>query len=98
MKKKTAAIFFLNQGFGAGSVILQNWAIALVPFGFLAFINALEGTKYLFVLIFTILLSLTQPFWAKRAGLKEEISKKILFQKIIAILFIGAGLTLLAFR
>jgi len=56
LKKKTAAIFFLNQGFGAGSVILQNWAIALVPFGFLAFINALEGTKYLFVLIFTILL------------------------------------------
>ena len=84
-------IFLFNQGIGAGAFILQNWAIALVPLGFLAFINALEGTKYLFLLIFTILLALKFP-----KILKEEISKKILFQKIIAILLIGGGLVLLA--
>ena len=90
-QKKTGTIFLFNQGIGAGAFILQNWAIALVPFGFLAFINALEGTKYLFLLIFTILLALKFP-----KILKEEISKKILFQKIIAILLIGGGLVLLA--
>jgi len=90
-QKKTGTIFLFNQGIGAGAFILQNWAIALVPLGFLAFINALEGTKYLFLLIFTILFALKFP-----KILKEEISKKILFQKIIAILLIGGGLVLLA--
>jgi len=52
----------------------------------------LEGTKYVFLLIFTILLSLKLP-----QILKEEISRKILFQKIIAILLIGLGLSLIAF-
>jgi hypothetical protein len=90
-KKKTAGIFLFGQTFGAGSVILQNWAIALVPLGFLAFINALEGTKYIFLLIFTILIS-----FKFSKILKEEISRKILFQKILAILLIGGGLVLLA--
>jgi len=89
-QKKTGTVFLFNQGIGAGAFILQNWAIALVPLGFLAFINALEGTKYLFLLIFTILLALKFP-----KILKEEISRKILFQKILAILLIGGGLVLL---
>ncbi len=89
-QKKTGTIFLFNQGIGSGAFILQNWAIALVPLGFLAFINALEGTKYLFLLIFTILLALKFP-----KILKEEISRKILFQKILAILLIGGGLALL---
>jgi len=89
-QKKTGTVFLFNQGIGAGAFILQNWAIALVPLGFLAFINALEGTRYLFLLIFTILLALKFP-----KILKEEISRKILFQKILAILLIGGGLVLL---
>jgi len=94
-KKKTVGIFLFGQSLGAGSMILQNWAIALVPLSLLAFINALEGTKYVFLLIFTILLSLTQPFLAKKTGLKEEISKKVILQKILAIFLIGAGLSIL---
>jgi drug/metabolite transporter (DMT)-like permease len=89
-QKKTGTIFLFNQALAAGAFILQNWAIALVPLGLLAFVNALEGTKYVFLLIFAIMLSLKFP-----KVLKEEISQKILSQKIIAILFIGAGLALL---
>lgn len=89
-QKKTGTFFLFNQGMGAGAFILQNWAIALVPLGFLAFINALEGTKYVFLLIFTTFLSLKFP-----QILKEKISRKILLQKIIAILLIGGGLFLL---
>ncbi|KPJ73403.1 hypothetical protein AMJ48_01455 [Parcubacteria bacterium DG_74_1] len=89
-KKKTAGIFLLGQSFGAGSVILQNWAIALAPLGVLAFINALEGTKYIFILILAILIS-----WKFPQILKEEFSKKVLIQKIIAISLIGVGLALL---
>jgi drug/metabolite transporter (DMT)-like permease len=96
--KKTAAIFLSNQAAGASANILQNWAVALAPLVCVPFINALQGIQYAFLLVFTVLLSLTQPLWAKRAGLKEEISRKIIFQKIIAILIIGGGLALLTFK
>ena len=90
-QKRTGIIYLSNQVLGAGAFILQNWAIALVPLGSLVFINALEGTKYLFLLILTAFLSLKFP-----AILKEKFSKKIILQKIIAILFICAGLAVLA--
>lgn len=90
--KKTTAIFITNQAAGAGANILQNWAIALAPLAYVAIINALQGVQYVFLLIFTIFLSLKLP-----QIVKEEISKGILFQKIVAILFIGLGLVILAF-
>jgi len=96
--KKTAALFLSNQTVGAGASILQNWAIFLAPISYIALINALQGTQYLFLLIFTLIISLTWPFWAKRTGIKEEISKKILLKKLLAILLIGIGLALLAFK
>ena len=92
-QKKTGVIFILNQSVGGGAFILQNWAIALVPVAFLPFINALEGTKYIFLLILVTLFSLKFP-----QILREKISKEILFQKIIAISLIIIGLTLLAFK
>jgi drug/metabolite transporter (DMT)-like permease len=91
LERKTATIFLFDQAIGALAFVLQNFAVALAPFGFLAFINALEGTKYLFLLIFSILLSLKFP-----QILKEEISRKILIQKIVAIFLIGIGLAILA--
>ncbi|MFH1841422.1 MAG: hypothetical protein ABH800_01510 [Candidatus Nealsonbacteria bacterium] len=86
-QRKTGFLFLLNQSVGAGASLLQNWAIALVPLSYLAFVNALEGVKYIFVLLFAFLLPKI---------LKEEISKGIIVQKIVAILFIGAGLLILS--
>lgn len=93
IQKQSFRFFFWGQTFGAGSAFLQNWAIALVPVSFLAFVNALEGIKYLFILIFVILLSLRFPDL-----FKEESSKKAVLEKVLAILLISAGLVLLAFR
>lgn len=90
-QKKTGSIFILNQALGGAAFILQNWAIALVPLGFLAFINALEGTKYIFLLLSASLISLRFP-----KALKEKISKEIISQKIIAILLLIVGLIILA--
>lgn len=92
---KITSIFLFNQSLGAVSGILQNFAIFLAPLSYIALINALQGVQYLFLLILVIFLSLTRPIWTKKVGLKEEISKEILLQKITAILFIGAGLFLL---
>ncbi len=90
-QKKTGAFFLFNQAMGGGAFILQNWAIALVPLAFLPFISALEGTKYIFLLILASLISFKLP-----QLLKEEISKEVILQKVAAILLIGGGLALLA--
>ena len=84
LQKKTAAIFLSSQAAGGGANILQNWAVALVPLTYVAFINALQGIQYAFLLIFTIFFSFKFP-----QILKEEITKQVLLQKIIAILLIG---------
>ncbi len=89
-QKKTAGIFLSNQAMGITANILQNWAIALAPLAYVAVINALQGTQYAFLLILTVFLSLKFP-----KILKEEISKEIIFQKIVAILLIGMGLVIL---
>jgi drug/metabolite transporter (DMT)-like permease len=90
--RRTAILFVSNQGLGALASILQNWAIALAPLAYIAIINALQGTQYVFLLIFALILSFKFP-----QIIKEEVSKEIILQKIIAILLIAGGLALLAF-
>jgi drug/metabolite transporter (DMT)-like permease len=85
--KKTGVIFILTQATGALAVILQSWSIALVDVIYISFISALQGLQYFFLFIFSL-------FFYKR--LKEKITKKIIFQKISAIILIIIGLTLLA--
>lgn len=93
LKLKTTGIFIGNQIVGSSGAVLQNWAIALAPLVYVAFINSLQGIQYVFLLIFTMLFSFKLP-----KILKEEISKGIILQKIIAILLIGGGLVLLAIK
>ena len=88
--KKTAIIFLSNQAAGAGATVLQNWAIYLAPLIYVPFVNALQGVQYVFILILTVFLSFKFP-----KILKEEVSKEVLLQKIIAILSIGIGLAIL---
>ncbi len=93
MLPKKTDLFLFNQGIGAVATIGQHWAIALAPLVYLSIINALAGIQYAFLLIFSVLISLKFP-----QILKEEISRKALIQKIVAIFLIGTGLTLLALK
>lgn len=83
-------IFLGNQAFGGVATVLQNWAVALAPLSLVAFINALQGIQYVFLLIFSVFLSVKFPRF-----LKEETSGGVIFQKIIAVLVIGVGLAIL---
>ena len=85
-KGKTVGVFAANQAAGAGANLLQNWAIALAPLVFIPVINALQGSQYVFLLLLTILFSFKFPNL-----LKEEVSAKVLGQKIIATALIAAG-------
>jgi len=89
--KKVALPFLLAKGAGSLGSVLQNGAIFLAPVAFLPFINALAGVQYVFLIIIATLFCFKFP-----RVLKEEISKKALAQKIIAILLIAIGLSLFA--
>lgn len=88
-KAKILPLFILSQIIGAGAVFLQHWVIYLVPLMHLAFFNAIEGTRYVFLLIFTWVISIKFP-----KILEEKISFFILIQKVLSILLIIAGLIL----
>ncbi len=93
IQKKSLAIVAANQTVGAGAGVLQNWAIALAPLAYVAFINALQGVQYAFLLVLSIFIS-----WKFPHILKEFISKRIIIQRVIAILLIALGLVLLAIQ
>ena len=90
--KKTQAVFLGAQLCGGAANFLQSFAISLTPFAFLATVNSLRGIQYVFLFLITLFLTVFFP-----KILKEEISKGILIQKIIAIVLIVAGLALLVF-
>lgn len=85
-QKKTMGIFAVNQIAGAGANLLQNWAIALAPLVFIPIINALQGIQYAFLLILSVLLSFKLP-----ELLREEISARVIGQKVAAVVLLAAG-------
>lgn len=87
---KTLWIFLGNQGMGGFAFVLQNFAVSLAPLGLLSFVNALEGTKYVFVLILSLFASLKFP-----EALKEDFSRSVIFQKTLSVILIIAGLVIL---
>lgn len=85
---KTAPLPFLaNQAMGGAGAILQNYAVFLAS---AALVGALQGVQYAFLLILIVLLSRRFP------QLKEELSRRAIIQKVLAIIFIGVGLVILA--
>ncbi len=88
-KKKNNFLVFLNQIIGSSGFILQNYAIFL---GSVVLVNALQGVQYAFLLIISAVIALWRP-----KLLKETFSKRIVFQKSLAVIFIGLGLYFLTF-
>lgn len=88
LKIKTISLFLSNKILGSVAFVLLNYAIFL---GSVTLVNALQGAQYVFLLLIAVILSIKFP-----QILREQISQGILFQKIIAILFIGAGVSILA--
>lgn len=91
--QRVSILFILGQAFGGLGVILQQYAIFLAEPYQVPLINALEGIRYVFLLVFVFLLAALSP-----RLLREEVGDKTLFQKVIAILLIGGGLALLTLK
>lgn len=86
-QKKNLWIFLFNQGLGAVSFLLQNYAIALGP---VAVINALQGFQYgLMIVLGFIFGRFVKVF-------RSDLSLRIVVQKISALVFISVGLYFIA--
>jgi uncharacterized membrane protein len=89
-KKKSlviGSVFISNKILAAGSFLLLNYAINL---GSVSVVNALQGTQYLLLLLLAVMVS---AWWPKL--FKEEISRVVMGQKVLGIIFLGAGLAFL---
>lgn len=89
--QKGGKAFLWVQIIGSLGNILQNFAISLVKLSAVSLITALQGVQYLFLFIFSLILSKKFP-----QILKEEISRKIILQKTAAIFLIVSALAVLA--
>ncbi len=84
---KTATLPFLfNQAMGGAGAFLQSYAISL---GSAALVGALQGAQYALLLILVIIFSRRFP------QLREEFSRWVAVQKILALIMIASGLYLL---
>jgi len=87
--KENILVFSFTQVAGGAATVLQSWAISLAPVAYLAIINSMRGVQYVFLFIMTALMTYFLP-----KVLKEETSKKIAIQKIVAILLVCIGLVI----
>ena len=93
VQKQVSFALILGQAFGGLGFALQSYSVALADISQIPLINALEGVRYVFLLLFIIILGKKFPNL-----LKEQVSKKAIIQKTLAVLLIGLGLILLAFQ
>ncbi len=90
LSKRMGAVFLSAQSAGGIANILQNFAISLAPIAYLAIMNSLKGIQYVFLFLLTLFFSFFFP-----RVLKEETSRRVIIQKIFAILLIAIGLAVL---
>jgi hypothetical protein len=86
--KKAPLPFLANQVFGSGGAFLQNFAISL---GSATLVGALQGVEFAFLLMMTILLARYLP------QLREDFSRQVAIQKVLATIIVAMGLVILAF-
>jgi drug/metabolite transporter (DMT)-like permease len=88
--KKKQMFFLGSQVCGGAGNLLQSFAISLAPVAFLAVVNSLKGIQFIFLFLLTLFLSYFYP-----KILKEEISRVVIFKKLLAIFLIAMGLAFL---
>ena len=89
-KKISIPFILLAQLSGGLGGILQNYAIYLAPISSLAIINVLRVIQYVFLFIITLLFSALFP-----KLIKEDITRKSIIEKVIAIMLVILGLVFL---
>jgi len=86
---KPNILFFIGQLLGAAAFLLQSFAVSLAPQANVPVINAMAGVQYIFLFLFSLLISFFFP-----GLLREKNDSVSIIQKAIAILLIMIGLVI----
>jgi drug/metabolite transporter (DMT)-like permease len=89
IKKKTAFLFIPNKILAALAAVMIFYAISIEESS-VAIINSLQSAQYVFLLIFAFILSKKLPDLYN-----EQVGRKVIMKKLLAIFLIGIGLVLL---
>jgi len=87
LAKRPLGFVVLTESLNLVAVLFITIAMSI---GFVTLVNALSATPPFFVLVFTVMLSIFYP-----KILKEEISKKTVLMKLIAIILMFIGVVLI---
>lgn len=88
INSKTGLLFFTGQVAGGSAELLLTFSVSLAT---PALVNSLQGVQYVFLFVSSLLLSKKFP-----DVFEERFDTKVLLLKTVGIVFIGAGLYLLA--
>lgn len=88
LKLNSGILVLFNKGISGVAFALLNYAISL---GSVTLTNAMQGIQYVFLLVIVAFLSKKYP-----KILEEGVGKKVITQKIFAVILIGIGLAILA--
>jgi uncharacterized membrane protein len=88
VKAKSGGLFILNKIIAGVSFLVLNYAISI---GEVALVNALEGFKYVLLLVMAVIFTKWFPH-----VIKEQFSVLIVLQKTLAVVLIFTGIFLLA--
>lgn len=86
---KAGLLFIFGQAMGGSSELLLTYSISLAnP----TFVNSLQGTQYVFLFIFSLILGKKYP-----SVFTEKFNSKVIIAKVLGIILIVIGLYFLAF-
>ncbi len=85
---KGIVLYSISESNSQVAVFLYTIAVSL---WYVSLASAVVAVQYLFLFIWTVILTQIKPNW-----IQEEISRKVSFQKIIAIILIIGGIFLIA--
>ncbi len=91
VKKETrpGLLFFTGQILGAAAFLLQSFSVSIAPQADVPVINAMAGVQYVFLFLFSVLISFFFP-----GVIKEKNDSVSVVQKVIAIVLIMGGLAI----
>lgn len=88
VKARSGFLLAGNKALAGLYFVLFNWAISM---GSVTMVNALQGIQYVFIFLITLLLSSKFP-----DIIKEDLDKREIWKKFLAIILIGIGLVVLS--
>lgn len=92
-ESRPKSLFFFGQILGAAAFLLQSFSVSIAPQASVPVINAMAGVQYVFIFLFSLVISFFSP------GLIREKNDSVsIIQKAVAVIIIMGGLAIFTLK